>query len=611
MTTLLQALQYATAAGFVLLAAITVRDWLRSRVASRGYLALAIGLLGFVALTSQLGGFLRPPISIVLTELTTAAFMLSGYALLLFRDSLSPLSFKAKARVGAVCVITTLALGVLILFPHSPLWLELVVVIPWISVWMGAVGEPVVRFWLVSRDRPVVQRARLRALSGGYGGIILVLFVAIVAAPLAQNAVYRLGVQVMSLGVIPFLYVAFAPPRWLRRIWRAREEEAFSAAVRDLLLFSPDRETLAQRSLDWALRLVGADSGLLVDAGGELLATEGLDAPARNRLTAELARGTVGTVSLDHPGGRVAIAAPLQTEHGVGGLAVVSGPFTPIFGSDEVSRLQQYAAAIVAALDRVRLVESLRASDESVRLLNRDLEKRVKERTAQLEASNKELEAFSYTVSHDLRAPLRAITGFSQILLADHRDQLDGDGQRYMDLVSSNAVDMGKLIDALLTFSRLTRQQMRTELVEPALVARKAFDRIRGDINGRLVDCQIQDLPAIRSDAVLLEQVYANLLGNAVKFTRERNPARIEVGSTRKGDTTTYYVRDNGAGFDMQYADKLFGVFQRLHRQDEYEGTGAGLAIVQRIVRRHGGEIWAESEVGKGATFYFTLAGAN
>lgn len=607
MTVVVQALQYATAAGFVLLAAITVRDWLRSRERSRGYLALAIGLLGFVSLVSQVARFLQPPISIAVSELNVVAFMLSGYALLLFRDSLAPLRFKTKALVAAVCVVATLAIGVIVLLPKSPVWLQLAIAIPWIGVWIGSVAEPVVRFWLVSRDRPVVQRARLRALSAGYGGIILVLFVAIVAAPLAKNPVYQVGIQALTLCVIPILYVAFAPPRWLRRVWRAREEEAFSGAVRDLLLFSPDRETLAQRSLDWAIRLVGADSGLLVDADGELLVTEGLDEPVRERLSDELARGTSGTISLGPAGGRVAIAAPLQTANGIGGLVVVSGPFTPIFGSDEVSRLQQYSAAFLAALDRVRLVESLRASDESVRELNRDLERRVVERTTQLEASNKELEAFSYTVSHDLRAPLRAIAGFSQILLDDHRDELDPDGRRYLDLVSTNAAYMGNLIDALLSFSRLTRQPMSTERVYPAAIAQKAFARVRGEINGRQVDCQIQELPAVHTDAVLLEQVYVNLLGNAVKFTRERNPARIEVGFTRDRGKVTYYVRDNGVGFDMRYADKLFGVFQRLHAQEEYEGTGAGLAIVQRIVRRHGGEIWAESELGKGATFYFTL----
>jgi signal transduction histidine kinase len=605
MTVVLHALQYATAAGFVLMAAITVRDWVRSRDRSRGYLALAVGLLGLVSLMSQLMSVLRPPLSIAVSELCVVAFMLSGYALLLFRHSLIPLSFKARARVAALCAAATLPIAVLILFPNAPIWLALAIVIPWIAVWIGAIAEPVIRFWLVSRDRPVVQRARLRALAGGYGGIIVVLFVAIVAAPLATTPAYQVGVQALTLAVIPFLYVAFAPPRWLRRVWAGREEEAFGAAVRELLLFSPDRDTLAQRSLDWAMRLVGADSGLLVD-GGELLVTEGLDEAARERLTKELTDGTTGAVALGH-GGTVAIAASVQTEHGSSGVAVVSGPFTPIFGSDEVARLQQYTVAFMAGLDRVRLVESLRASDESVRQLNRDLERRVHERTAQLEASNKELEAFSYTVSHDLRAPLRAISGFSQILLDGYRDRLDSEGQRYMELVSSNAVDMGKLIDSLLSFSRLTRQQMTTQLVDPAAVARKAFDRLRAEINGRQVDCQFQDLPSVRSDPVLLEQVYANLLSNAVKFTRDRNPARIEVGYRRDGETHPYYVRDNGAGFDMRYVDKLFGVFQRLHRQDEFEGIGAGLAIVQRIVRRHGGEVWAESEVGKGATFYFTL----
>jgi hypothetical protein len=238
MTVVLQVLQYATATGLVLLAAITVRDCLRSRERSRGYLALAIGLLGFVALISQLATFLRPPISVAMIEVVVVGFMLSGYALMLFRDSLAPLSFRAQAGVGARCVVSTLAISVIILFPQAPTWLQLAVVTPWIGVWIGAVGEPVVRFWLVSRDRPVVQRARLRALSGGYGGTILVLFVIIVAAPLDRTPIYQLGVQLLSLSVIPFLFVAFAPPRWLRRVWSAREEEAFSGAVRDLLLFS-------------------------------------------------------------------------------------------------------------------------------------------------------------------------------------------------------------------------------------------------------------------------------------------------------------------------------------------------------------------------------------
>ena len=611
MTFILQALQYATAAGFVLLAAITLRDWLRSRVASRGYLALAIGMLGVVSLVSQVGRFIQPPLSIAISLFTVFAFMLSGYALLLFRDSLIPLHEKTKARVGAVCLAASVVVGVITVVPHAPQLLLLALVIPWIAVWIGCVAEPVVRLWLVARDRPAVQKARLRALSGGFGGLIMVLFVAIVAAPLAKNAIYQLAIQLMSILVIPFLYVAFAPPGWLRRMWRAREEEAFSDALGELLLFTPDRETMAERSLDWAIRLVGADSGLLVDAGGEVLATEGLEEGARAMLIAELSNRLASTLALDDTGTRLGIVAPFETANGTGGLAVVSGPFTPIFGSDEVSRLQQYAVFVATALERVRLVESLRASDESVRHLNRDLERRVTERTAQLEASNKELEAFSYTVSHDLRAPLRAISGFSQIILDEYKDKLDEEGQHYVDLLSSNAIDMGRLIDALLSFSRLTRQQMTNELVDTAAVATRAFDRIRGDFNGRHVECEIQALPEARSDAVLLEQVFANLIGNAVKFSRDRDPARIEVGFT-KGDHAeiTYFVRDNGAGFDMQYADKFFGVFQRLHRRDEFEGTGAGLAIVQRIVHRHGGEIWAESEVDKGATFYFTLKSA-
>jgi signal transduction histidine kinase len=485
-----------------------------------------------------------------------------------------------------------------------------------LGVWMATVGEPVIRLWLVSRGRPAVQRARLRALSLGYGGIILILVVLLVgigARPLLQNQLYQLGTEVLSLAVIPLLYVSFAPPRLLRRIWRQAEEEAFGSAIQDLLLFSPDREALAGRSLEWAVRLVGGDGGWIVDVGGEVLATAGVEQHDLEVLKSQLTTGATGVVSLPGPGDRVAIAVPLATERwGSGGLGVVSGPFTPLFGSDEVSRLEQYSASFLLALERVRLVESLSTSEKRVLELNRDLERRVAERTAQLEASNQELEAFSYTVSHDLRAPLRAVDGFARILLEEYGPQLDPEGQRYLTQVSGNAEDMGKLIDGLLSFSRLSRQPMESELVEPKVVAQRAVDQVTADLADRQVEFEIHDLPAVRSDPILLGQVYANLIGNAVKFTRPVAAARVEVGCTSNGSggPPVYFVRDNGIGFDMRYADKLFGVFQRLHRSDEYEGTGAGLAIAQRIVHRHGGKIWAESEPGKGASFYFTLTGA-
>ncbi len=230
---------------------------------------------------------------------------------------------------------------------------------------------------------------------------------------------------------------------------------------------------------------------------------------------------------------------------------------------------------------------------------------------AQLGVANKELEAFSYSVSHDLRAPLRAVDGFSRILLDEHTPHLSESGQRYLRLVRENAVTMGQLIDDLLSFSRLSRQPLKKQTVATAELAQQVLEELKPEQNGRRFDVSIGDLAECQADPALLKQVFVNLLSNALKYTRKRDLSKIEVGCEKRPGETVYFVKDNGAGFDMRYADKLFGVFQRLHRAEEYEGTGVGLAIVQRIIHRHGGRVWAEAELHKGATFYFTLEGGS
>ncbi len=222
-------------------------------------------------------------------------------------------------------------------------------------------------------------------------------------------------------------------------------------------------------------------------------------------------------------------------------------------------------------------------------------------------AANRELEGFSYTVSHDLRTPLRALDGFSRILLEEYARDLPAEARRYLRLVRDNAQQMGQLVDDILAFARLGRNPVRRESLAPAGLAAQAFDELEPEREGRQVDIDIAVLPPCEADPAMLKQVFANLLANALKFTRLRETARIEVGSVTTNGEPTYYVHDNGVGFDMRYADKLFGVFQRLHRSEEYEGTGVGLAIVHRVVERHGGRVWAEAEVDKGATFYFTI----
>jgi signal transduction histidine kinase len=265
-------------------------------------------------------------------------------------------------------------------------------------------------------------------------------------------------------------------------------------------------------------------------------------------------------------------------------------------GNDEVGRLTDAFNQMLGQLD----------------LLNRELEQRVLKRTTELEAANHELEAFSYSVSHDLRAPLRHIGGFAAMLQTHAQSLLDEKGRRYVSVIQESAKRMGQLIDDLLLFSRNGRTELRRTAVNLNELVEQIRQSLTSDLTGRTVTWEIATLPMVSGDLALLRQVFTNLLSNAVKYTRRREDARIQIG-LQSGPSTEaiVFVRDNGAGFDMRYADKLFGVFQRLHEDREFEGTGVGLATVRRIVLRHGGRVWAEAKVQAGATFFVALPATN
>jgi PAS domain S-box-containing protein len=265
------------------------------------------------------------------------------------------------------------------------------------------------------------------------------------------------------------------------------------------------------------------------------------------------------------------------------------------------------AGAVEEWIGAVLDVEDQRAAEQSLRTLNAELEQRVALRTAQLEAANKDLEGFSYSVSHDLRAPIRAIGGFCTLLTKDHKAQLDAEAQRKLAVIKGEAERMGALIDDLLAFSRLGRKALQPVEIDMQELASAAYKRL---INGQpknSIDFRLGTLPRVTADRSLLEQVWVNLLSNAIKFSSKKDAPVVEVGAISEEREYVYFVRDNGAGFDPRYQEKLFGVFQRLHHSDEYPGTGVGLALVQRIVTRHGGRVWADARLGEGATFHFTL----
>jgi light-regulated signal transduction histidine kinase (bacteriophytochrome) len=272
-----------------------------------------------------------------------------------------------------------------------------------------------------------------------------------------------------------------------------------------------------------------------------------------------------------------------------------------------VSAIRDQKGKVVGASKVARDITEQKAAEETIRQLNTDLEQRVKERTAQLETANRELEAFSYSVSHDLRAPLRAIDGFSQAVLEDFGPKLPDEGLRYLQTIRYSAQRMGALIDDLLAFARLNRQEMSKRPIDTGKLVRSTLDELGFPWPNRSVEVRVGDLPTSSGDPVLLKQVWMNLLSNALKYTGKREKAALEIGCVKTNGADTFFVRDNGTGFDMRYANKLFGVFQRLHRVEDYEGTGVGLAIVQRIIHRHGGRVWADAAVDHGATFYFTL----
>jgi signal transduction histidine kinase len=599
-------LEWFTQGAIVLLAILMAVQWARRRDRVSLDIFLVFGLLAVLLILERAlrithiqAGFIRP--------LGISVLLAHPYLLTRVVDHFRPVS-RAVRRAATAGLVVSLIVTWTAAWPFRSAALVVFAFIYFITLLCYAAWA----FRQGARAAGGVTHWRMQHASLGAVllAVVFVLAVMISVLPVSRAATAAL-IPVAALGASLNYYFAFAPPAWLRRLWQSSELYGFLSERAD---GSPSRNDVLNRLCAFAIPAVGASTAaaamwdqsqqaLIVAVSRWGYLEPGRPVPQGSLL--EAWRHNRATLVKQHdwvlPGGAAGsvYVVPIPCEIGPRGLLFVLLPKAALFMTDDLALLRACCNETAVQLDNVVMRDRQQA-----------LISELGERSDQLAAVNKELEAFSYSVSHDLRAPLRHISGFTDLLERSPGPPFDDNRRRYLRLISESAGKMGELIDALLVFSRMGRTEMLHTRVDLNAIVLQAQRDVMQAEPGRTVEWVIDPLPAVSGDPTMLQLVFNNLLSNAVKYSRTQDRAVVTVGSANGSNSeAVVYVKDNGVGFDMTYADRLFGVFQRLHRAEEFEGTGIGLANVQRIVMRHGGRVWAESRLGEGATFFVALPG--
>ena len=586
MANLLLILERATQAAFVLLALAALVDWIRHRDRRRGQLALAFGSLAaliVIAPTLGLAGAFNP----VLTDVALVVFLLSGYALLMFRDSFIPLS-TATRRAVPMAIAAVAVLGMVAqLQPdpqqrHGPL--QSVALIAVMVTWSLCVLEPIVRLWLSSINRPSVECARLRALSLGYAALAAEIIVGTLAGSAVRQPNFALATAIVTLAIVPLLFVSFSPPAWLRWLWRQPEEDAFRNALHDLLLFSPDRAVLADRALGWAMRLVGGAGAFIADSDGSILAAQMMTLEEAQAVAAGSA--VAPPKVLDRVSSRAVsrLTVPLHLQKGEGAMIILSGAFTPMFGDDEVLRLQQYAGSITAGLDRV--------------LLN--------ERVVSLEKVKTE---FLNVASHELRGPMTVIKGYLTMLEAGSVGDLSAQTRTVLRLLITKSDEVTWMLDQMVEVARLEEGRLALHKLPSDLVelTEQAVEGVSQLLSKHVLSVETPPRPIQADvDPDRFQIVVRNLLSNAAKYSPAGGRIGVRVSSNGVAKVA---VTDEGFGIASEDQARLFTRFARIETKATVgiAGTGLGLWLSREIARMHDGDLTVESTAGRGSTFTFQV----